>query len=52
MITYICAMCGGEFKKVPGQDDKAVAEFAKLYPGLDIKQTGIVCDECFKQLDL
>lgn len=50
MINYICAKCGGRFEKVPGQDEKALAEFERLFAGHDIELAGVVCDDCYRAL--
>ena len=50
-IKFRCVVCQGEFDMVPGAESEAVAEFHRLYPWADIRLAGLVCEECFKELE-
>ncbi len=44
---YICAECDQVFTS-DWEDSDAILEFEKLYPGKDIKESIVICDDCFK----
>lgn len=50
-IKFRCVICQGEFDTVPGAESEAVAEFHRLYPWADIRLGGLVCEECFRELE-
>lgn len=45
---FTCEVCGGEFDKDP--PGRAEAEFAENYPGHDINDTGLACDDCYAKI--
>jgi hypothetical protein len=45
--TYLCEECGGRFEKA-WSDDEAAAERETLFPGVEIADCAVVCDDCFK----
>lgn len=47
--SYTCENCGGTFTKI-WSDEEAWAESESLYPAQDLEETGIVCDNCFRQI--
>ena len=48
---YTCALCGCTFNKtIP--DSEALAEFEANFPGDDIEDTEVVCDNCYKAMGL
>lgn len=44
--TYTCAMCGETFE-TDWSDEEACAEAESN--GIDPKQSGLVCDDCYKK---
>ena len=46
--TYKCYMCKGEFKK-GWSDEEAKAEAAEAFPGYEIQDDDLVCNDCYKK---
>ena len=42
-----CDICGKDIEYTKEEDDAAIEEFHKKYPGKDINDTGILCDDCY-----
>ena len=47
---YKCAMCGEVYKK-GWSDEEAKKEMLELWGDLPEEEQGIVCDDCFKQMN-
>jgi hypothetical protein len=48
---YVCALCKGSFK-TDRDDNEAIAEAEKLFPGVPMKDCVLVCNDCFKAMGL
>lgn len=46
---YKCDMCGGVFKYMTKEED-VVKEFNTNFPGENVEDSGIICDDCYKLL--
>src|SRR6266567_841058 len=46
--TYTCAQCDQTFIK-GWSDGEAIAELKSSYPGFDIDDCKMICDDCYKQ---
>jgi hypothetical protein len=46
---YTCAICNGTFN-MGWSDDEAIAELKEEFPGVDIEDCSIVCDNCYKRM--
>jgi DNA-directed RNA polymerase subunit RPC12/RpoP len=44
--TYTCAQCGGEFE-TEWDDDEPIVEAKKNFPGVDMKDMVVICDDCY-----
>lgn len=47
--TFICAECGGTFEK-GWTDEEAAAECQERFPGNQLDQCAVVCDECYQRI--
>jgi len=48
--VFTCAGCGGEF--IAGRtNEEAEEERKQLFAGFEEEDCGIVCDDCFKEMD-
>lgn len=46
--TYKCAICRGIFSKAIS-DDEAAEALKDEFPGFDVEQCDVVCDDCYQQ---
>lgn len=46
---YRCAQCGKVFDK-GWSDEEAAAELGRTFPGFEIEDCAVVCDDCFKEI--
>lgn len=47
--TYVCRACGTKYES-GWSHEEALAEFGEDYPGHDLEDAVIVCDDCYKLL--
>ena len=47
--TFVCDECDGTFDK-DWDDEEALAELKKNFPGADVSDCGMVCDDCYEEL--
>jgi hypothetical protein len=45
---FTCEHCGGTFIK-DWSEDEAVAEKDRDYPGVALKDCGVICDDCYQE---
>ena len=46
---YRCAVCKGVYEK-GWSDEEAIEELGGNFPGIDIDDCGVVCDDCYKEM--
>lgn len=50
---YKCSICGGTFDLVRNEtwsEEKAIAEYKKLFPNSKWEDRRVVCDDCWEQI--
>lgn len=45
---FTCALCGNTYEKA-WTDEECFAEKKELYPGIDIEDCVIVCEDCYME---
>ncbi len=48
--TFTCEICGGTFGKVC-TDEEMMSEARKVFGDVKLEDCGVVCDDCFNQID-
>jgi hypothetical protein len=46
--TFTCAQCGGVFPM--GDDDEALAELERAWPGIKPQDCVLFCDDCYGEV--
>lgn len=46
---YTCAACGETYDK-GWSDEEAEGELAETFPGFDVEECSLVCDDCFQAM--
>jgi hypothetical protein len=46
---FLCMRCLGRFERT-WTEEEAVAELAKNFPGEDVAECVLVCDDCYKRM--
>lgn len=49
--TYQCGMCGGVFEYCRPHDE-ALVELEQNFPGCNVADCGIICDDCYQETGL
>lgn len=47
---YQCVYCHGIFEK-GWSDEEAKAELDETFPGITVEECGLVCDDCWKEMN-
>lgn len=48
---FTCSVCGNTYEK-GRSDEEAVEELSTHFPGFEVEDCDVVCDNCFKQMGL